>query len=163
MSERRSGIFPLHGATVRSTSVSLPLVNARCHYHLADVYALASLVQEYSSEGLDSVTPQNVAYVFPLPPDAAVCAFRAEIDERTVHGVIKEKHRAQEDFKQAVRQGKTAALLEKQHADGVSRSNLMYSPILTVCVVFQVSLGNIHPGQHISIQFVTSFGLTLRC
>ena len=112
----RSGIFVVHAATGRPTSASLPLVNARCHYNLVDVYALASLVQEYSCERLNS--PQNVAYVFPLPPDAAVCAFRAEVDDRSVHGVVKEKHRAKADFQQAVKDGKTAALLEKQHADG---------------------------------------------
>ncbi|PVF97081.1 hypothetical protein CPB86DRAFT_735500 [Serendipita vermifera] len=109
-----------------------PLVQTRCYYNIVDVYSIAELVQDYHSSAPIS---RDVEYVFPLPPGAAVCSFKAVIDDKkTIKGVVKEKSEAKTEYKAAVAQGKTAGLLEQRHPD-----------------VFRVSLGNIKPNQKISV------------
>ena len=106
------GLIPV-GSTVRD---DYPLVQARCHYNVVDVYTIAEVVQDYYSSA--SVN-HDVEYVFPLPPSAAVCAFKAVIDDvRVIKGIVKEKGEAKKEYKEAVAQGKTAGLLQQEHADG---------------------------------------------
>ena len=93
-----------------------PLVKASCQYNVEDVYAVAELVQEYYS---NAPIDRQVEYVFPLPPDAAVCTFKAVIDDKKViKGIVKEKEEAKKEYKEAIAAGKTAGLLEKEAADG---------------------------------------------
>jgi len=103
-----------------------PLVKASCHYNVEDVYAVAELVQEYYS---DAPVDRQVEYVFPLPPDAAVCAFKAVIDDKKViKGIVKEKEEAKKEYKEAIAAGKTAGLLEKEAADGECPGEPVNSP-----------------------------------
>ncbi|KAG8822812.1 hypothetical protein FRC17_009456 [Serendipita sp. 399] len=124
------GIIPIgSGLTLRD---EYPLVQSRCNYSVVDVYTIAELVQDYYSA---APINRDVEYVFPLPPSAAVCSFKAVIDDtKTIKGVVKEKEEAKKAFDQAVAQGKTAGLLQQEHAD-----------------VFRVSLGNIKPKTKISV------------
>jgi len=93
-----------------------PLVKASCHYNVEDVYAVAELVQDYYSS---APVDRQVEYVFPLPPDAAVCAFKAVIDDKKViQGIVKEKEEAKKEYKKAIAAGRTAGLLEQQASDG---------------------------------------------
>jgi hypothetical protein len=56
-----------------------------------------------------------------LPPSAAVCAFKAVLDDKKViKGIVKGKVEAKQEYDQAVAQGKTAGLLRQEHADGQS-------------------------------------------
>ncbi|KAG8798627.1 hypothetical protein FRC17_007371, partial [Serendipita sp. 399] len=123
------GIIPLEGGW--SLRDEYPLVQSRCVYNVVDVYTIAEIVQDYHS---NAPLNRDVEYVFPLPPSAAVCSFKAVIDEKVVKGVVKEKSEAMKTFKQAVAKGKTAGLLQQEHAD-----------------VFRVSLGNIKPNTKISV------------
>lgn len=53
-------------------------------------------------------------YVFPLPANAAVCAFELKMEDGLVIvGEVKEKEEAALTFTRAVEQGKTAALVER--------------------------------------------------
>ena len=74
------------------------------------------MTQIYSSS---SSNTEEIAYRFPLPADAAVCAFTAVLGGRTIRGIVKEKMEAKEAYEAAVAQGKKAALLEEQRAEGV--------------------------------------------
>jgi len=106
------GIVPV-GSTVRD---DYPLVQSRCHYDILDVYSLAELVQDYYST---AQVYRNVEYIFPLPPSAAVSSFKAVINEtKVIKGVVKEREEAKQEFQEAVAQGKTAGLLQQEHADG---------------------------------------------
>lgn len=107
------GIIPFGDLELRD---EYPLVKASCHYAIEDVYAVATLVQYYAtSASLD----RDVDYFFPLPPDAAVCAFKAVIDDTTViKGQVEEKGQAKQIYQEAVAAGKYAGLLEKEAADG---------------------------------------------
>ncbi|KAG8822678.1 hypothetical protein FRC18_010973, partial [Serendipita sp. 400] len=124
------GIFPVGSRwTLRE---EYPLVRSKCNYSIADVYSIAEVVQDYYS---NAPINRDVEYVFPLPPSAAVCSFKAVIDdEKVIKGVVKEKLEAKKAYEQAVAQGKTAGLLQQEHAD-----------------VFRVSLGNIKPKTKISV------------
>jgi Vault protein inter-alpha-trypsin domain len=106
------GLIPV-GSTVRD---DYPLVQARCHYKVLDVYTIAEVVQDYYSS---APVNRDVEYVFPLPPSAAVCAFKAVIDDdKVIKGIVKEKGEAKKEYTEAVAQGKTAGLLQQEHADG---------------------------------------------
>lgn len=124
------GIIPVGGDL--KLREQYPLVQSRCNYNVIDVYSIAEVVQDYQST---APINRDVDYVFPLPPSAAVCSFKAVIDDkRTIKGIVKEKGEAKRDFDKAVAQGKTAGLLQQEHAD-----------------VFRVSLGNIKPNTKISV------------
>jgi hypothetical protein len=105
------GLVPLGGI-----KDNYPLVKSTCHYDVVDVYTIAELKQDYENNALVDC---DIDYVFPLPPKAAVSAFTAVIDgNRTIKGVVREKEEAKLEYMEAVAQGKTAGLLEKEHADG---------------------------------------------
>jgi Ca-activated chloride channel family protein len=81
--------------------------------------------------------PANVTYIFPLPPDASVHAFRAQIDERVVEGVVMEKEKARETFDTAVANHQQAALLQQENVE-----------------IFKIILGNVSPGQTVVVSSV---------
>ena len=146
---RQCGTFPSD-----PHSASFHLIGAHCHCTVIDVQTSAPLVQTYISS--PSGDAQSVVYVFPLPAEAAVCAFKAVIDgKRVVKGVVQEKSVAKENYEKAVKEGKTAGLLEKHHEDG-----MLYSVAYAAThdsypagLVFQICLGNIRPNQQIDIRY----------
>ena len=109
------GIFTLSNLFIEATR-EYPLVNATCACKVLDVYTLTELVQEYAS---NATVDQQVQYAFPLPPSAAVCSFKAVIDNNTINGVIKAKEEAKRMYNDAIARGKKAGLLEKQHVDSM--------------------------------------------
>jgi hypothetical protein len=93
-----------------------PLVKATCNYNIVDVYTVTDLVQEYQSKPTNA--EQSISYVFPLPPSAAVCSFKAVIDgTKVINGNVMEKRKAKEVYDAAITQGKQAGLLEKGSVD----------------------------------------------
>lgn len=92
-----------------------PLVSANVNISLLDVQLQVEVTQTYVSLASYSC---DVTFVFPLPSDAAVHAFKAVIDNtRTINGVAKTKVDAKRDFDEAVANGKTAALLEQHNVE----------------------------------------------
>jgi hypothetical protein len=82
---------------------------------MASVVVSANLVQTYTS---NASIEAEIRYIFPLPPDASVCSFKAVIDgKRIIKGVVKEKAKAKAEYEQAVAQGKTAALLQQENVE----------------------------------------------
>jgi Ca-activated chloride channel family protein len=78
-------------------------------------------------------------YIFPLGGGAAVSAFEMKAGGRTLKGIIKERSEARQYYQDALVKGKRAALLEQD------RDN-----------VFMVQVGNLPPGEEISIRIVYS-------
>ena len=75
------------------------------------VSARVDVIQTFYNPSRDS-TPR-AKYLFPLPAQAAVCAFDMGTSfGRVIVGVAKEKQQAQEDFEQAIQRGKKTALVE---------------------------------------------------
>ncbi|KAG6380483.1 hypothetical protein JVT61DRAFT_8636 [Boletus reticuloceps] len=63
---------------------------------------------------IEYLTLEEGKVCFPLPANAAVCAFELELEDGTVIvGEVKEKEDAALNFTRAVEQGKTAALVER--------------------------------------------------
>ncbi|MDP4506306.1 VIT domain-containing protein [Nonomuraea turcica] len=81
----------------------------------------------------------EATYVFPLPDRAAVTAFRMEADDRVVEGVLKERGQARADYDRALREGRRAAIAEEDRPD-----------------VFTIRVGNILPGEHVSVRLTMS-------
>ncbi|WP_062443330.1 VIT domain-containing protein [Herbidospora daliensis] len=78
--------------------------------------------------------PLEATYVFPLPPRAAVTAFRMEADGHVVEGVLKERGQARADYTQALQEGRRAAIAEEDRPD-----------------VFAIRVGNIVPGERVTV------------
>ncbi|MFI7700934.1 VIT domain-containing protein [Nonomuraea sp. NPDC049480] len=81
----------------------------------------------------------EATYVFPLPDRAAVTGFRMEADDRVIEGVLKERAQARADYDRALREGKRAAIAEEDRPD-----------------VFTIRVGNILPGEHVSVRLTMS-------
>lgn len=78
--------------------------------------------------------PLEAVYVFPLPDEAAVDDMEIKIGSRIIKGDIKRREEAQKIYEQALREGRTAGLLEQE------RDN-----------IFTQSLANIKPGEQIEV------------
>ncbi|MGB3492958.1 MAG: VIT domain-containing protein [Elainellaceae cyanobacterium] len=78
--------------------------------------------------------PLEAIYVFPLPDEAAVDDMEIRIGDRIIRGDIKRREEAQAIYEQAVREGRTAGLLEQERAN-----------------IFTQSLANIRPGEQIDV------------
>jgi hypothetical protein len=111
----------------------LPSVRSYPSFHRVslDDRNRAELQHTFTSK---AVAPSDVAYVFPLPPDASVYAFRALIDEQLVEGVVMEKAEARATFESAVAMNQKAALLQQENVE-----------------IFRLMLGNVAPGQTVVV------------
>nr|WP_193987726.1 marine proteobacterial sortase target protein [Lelliottia steviae] len=76
----------------------------------------------------------NARYVFPLPDESAVHAMQMQIGERIITGNITLKHQAEQQFEQAQKQGKRAALVRQQRAN-----------------IFSTDVANLGAGEEIEI------------
>jgi hypothetical protein len=84
------------------------------------VSAQVELTQVYANA--DALQNTGARYLFPIPANAAVCAFRMETaDGRVVHAFVKEKEAAKQEYESAVKKGKWAGLLEQVTGDGELR------------------------------------------
>lgn len=127
------------------------------------VSARVELTQIYSNA--DVLQNAGARYLFPIPDNAAVCAFRMETaDGRAVRSVVKEKELAKQEFKGAVKSGKWAGLLEEITGDGeIAFCKDRNTANKTISLVFSVSVGAIPHGQdirvYINVRTVFSFQL----
>ncbi len=69
-------------------------------------------------------------YTFPLPENAAVCAFEVITGDRVLTGKIEEREKAIEVYESSINKGDAAFLLERERPD-----------------IFTVRVGNLNPGQ----------------
>ncbi|GAB1817315.1 VIT domain-containing protein [Herbidospora sp. RD11066] len=110
---------------------NLPLESVDVRASIAALAAEVKVVQGFRN-------PHDVAleatYVFPLPPRAAVTAFRMEADGHVVEGVLQERGQARAAYTQALQEGKRAAIAEEDRPD-----------------VFAIRVGNIVPGERVTV------------
>jgi len=110
----------------------LPLLSTTAEVDVAGVIADVRVTQVYKNEGKK---PIEAIYVFPASTRAAVYAMKMTIGDRTISARINEREKARADYEQAVRDGRTASLLEQQRPN-----------------VFQMSVGNVMPGDFIRVE-----------
>lgn len=119
----------------------LPLAGIQVHAKVAAQIAEVSLEQRFEN---NLTTPLEAVYIFPLPGAAAVSHFELQAGERKIVAQIQERGQARQEYQAALEKGQRAALLE-QEREGV----------------FTVSLGNLMPGESLSVKLVYSQMLPL--
>lgn len=70
-----------------------------------------TVLQQYLNTG--STGDSEVKYVFPLDEDATVYGFEAFINGKHIVGEVKEKEQARAEYKDAVRKGHGAYLMDQ--------------------------------------------------
>ncbi|XP_063350445.1 von Willebrand factor A domain-containing protein 5A-like isoform X2 [Pelmatolapia mariae] len=90
--------------------------------------------------------PLEAVFVFPVPGDAAVCHFSAQIGQTQIVAEVKEKQKAREEYDDALSSGQQAFLLEESDE----------SPD-----IFSLSVGSLPPGESASIrlEYVTELAV----
>uniref|UniRef100_A0A3B3Y936 VIT domain-containing protein n=1 Tax=Poecilia mexicana TaxID=48701 RepID=A0A3B3Y936_9TELE len=106
---------------------------------------VATLVSTLNYENKED-KPLEAVFVFPLPGDAAVCHFSAQIGETHIVAEVKEKQQAQEEYDDALSSGQQAFLLEESDE----------SPD-----IFSLTVGSLPPGESASIrlEYVTELAV----
>jgi Ca-activated chloride channel family protein len=115
---------------------SLPLAGVRISARVADRVAEVSMVQTFRNPFAEAL---EAVYIFPLAGGSAVSAFEMKVGGRTIQGLCKERGQARRDYQEAIQQGKRAALLEQERDD-----------------VFTVQVGNLPPGEEVTVKLVYS-------
>ena len=110
----------------------LPMKSISASVRIAGVIADVVIRQEYANEG---GKPLEATYVFPASTQAAVYGMEMTIGERVVTAEIREREEARQEYEEAIEEGYTASLLEQQRPN-----------------VFQMTLGNILPGDRILVE-----------
>jgi Ca-activated chloride channel family protein len=110
----------------------LPLKHTSADVNIAGVIADIKVVQVYKNEGKSVL---EAIYIFPASTRAAVYDMKMTIGERVIQAKIKEKKEARQEYEEAIQEGRTATLLEQQRPN-----------------VFQMSVGNILPGDEIKVE-----------
>lgn len=108
-----------------------PLQDVEIEAVVGSTIAEVTLKQSYINTGKAGI---EALYTFPLPHNAQVTGFAGKIGENVVRGEFRENEEAFKEYDQAVRRGDSAFLLESHRPD-----------------IFQISLGNITPGEKASI------------
>eukprot|EP01155_Anaeramoeba_flamelloides_P049961 Anaeramoba_flamelloidesc41792_g1_i1.p1 GENE.c41792_g1_i1~~c41792_g1_i1.p1 ORF type:complete len:550 (-),score=141.21 c41792_g1_i1:149-1798(-) len=88
----------------------------------------------------DEKVPIETVFVFPLDSKSAVNHFEVFLDGKKIKGVVKEKKQAQEEYENAIKEGKTAVKMEQETGD-----------------VFKMNVGNLKPRKFciITLKYVT--------
>ncbi len=110
----------------------LPLAETKAEVHIAGVIADVVVTQVYTNKGS---RPINARYVFPASTRAAVHGMTLQVGDHRVRAQIREKQQAKQEFDEAKKEGKSAALLEQDRPN-----------------VFGMSVANVLPGDEIRVE-----------
>ncbi len=112
--------------------VLLPLSQVHIDATVSDLIVNVTVKQTFRNP---HAYPLEAIYVFPLAPGGAVSRFNLKVGNRVVKGVVQERQQARQNYEQALLSGKRAALLEQDRDD-----------------VFTVQVGNLPPGEEVSVE-----------
>lgn len=108
------------------------LVNTNVDVKINGIIAEVVVTQSYQHSGVNVL---DANYLFPASNRAAVHGMTLDINDRRIEAKIERKQSAREKYKQALSEGKSAALLEQ------TRPNL-----------FSFAAGNIMPGDRVKVE-----------
>lgn len=116
-----------------------PLRSLKVNAQIVDGIGQVTMVQEFQTPAFfpDEFSSKTAVYQVPLDELAAVTEFRAEVDDRTIEAVVKEREEARKEFEEAIEDGKNAYLAEQTRAD-----------------IFHISVGNIPKGKLVRVTLV---------
>ncbi len=109
-----------------------PLQSVKIEADVDTQMAMVLLKQDFKNTNLSDI---EAVYIFPLPHKAEVTELIAKIGDVEIVGEIKEKEEAYKEYDLAVKNGDSAFLLDQARPD-----------------IFQIWLGNIAPGESITIE-----------
>ncbi|TAL70420.1 MAG: TonB family protein [Bacteroidetes bacterium] len=115
-----------------SSVEQLPLLSTSADVNIAGVIADVKVIQVYRNTGKK---PIEAIYIFPASTRAAVYGMTMTIGERILVAEIQKKEEARKTYEKALKEGKSASLLEQQRPN-----------------VFQMNVGNIMPGDTIIVE-----------
>ncbi len=123
--------------------ILVPLKSSEYAVEIVNAVANITLTQLYVNP-TDSFL--EVGYSFPISPEACIYRFAAEFGKTRVEGVVKEKEEAKREYKEAVSQGKRAAIgtIDENSKD-----------------ILNLKVGNIGPREEVRIELVLMQELTL--
>jgi len=136
IAEDRTRAFGSLCVTRDDRRARLPLAGVRVSARVADRVAEISMEQKFTNPFAEAL---EAVYIFPLSGGSAVSAFELKVGGRVIKGLVKERGEARATYVQAIQDGKRAALLEQDRDD-----------------VFTVQVGNLPPGEEVSVRIVTS-------
>ncbi len=128
--ENQRGLGVLE-VTRDSKRIALPLSGVDIAARVADRVASVTVKETFRntySEHLEAV------YIFPLSGGCAVSNFELRVGDRVIKGKVEERGEARRQYRQAIDDGKRAALLESERDD-----------------VFTVQVGNLPPGEDVVV------------
>ncbi|MFA6211195.1 MAG: VIT domain-containing protein [Candidatus Obscuribacterales bacterium] len=128
------------GSGSRSSRPALPLASVEVSASIVDRIASVTVVQKFVNQLKE---PIEAVYIFPLAGSSSVSKFQMQVGERTIEGIVKERAAARQEYQVAIDEGKRAALLEQERDD-----------------VFTAQVGNIMPGEEITVTIVYCERLT---
>jgi len=117
--------------------VAIPLLGVDVKGRVVGGSAEVVMRQRYRNDGAVAI---EAVYVFPLPADAAVCGFAAEVDGLRVVGRVESREKAFEVYDDAIADGHGAFLLDAERPD-----------------IFTMSVGNLKAGSEaiVELRWVT--------
>jgi len=121
-SEAKQGALLFKSESTGETFAA-PLLSTDVAIRVSGMVARAQVKQTFRNPSDDW---HEGVYVFPLPENSAVDHLRMTIGERIVEGVIRERGAAKQDYEQARRSGRRAALLEQE------RPNIFTSSVANI-------------------------------
>ncbi|MBZ5497402.1 MAG: VWA domain-containing protein [Acidobacteriia bacterium] len=104
---RTAGLVSVDGRTY-------PLKSARAEARAEGGVAATTFAQTYDNPYHE---PLEVLYTLPLPANGAVIGYTIRLGKRMIRGEVKRRAEAQEAYRKALLDGRTAALLEQERAD----------------------------------------------
>jgi Ca-activated chloride channel family protein len=123
--EQTTGLVSVDGRTYPLKSAS---INARAEGGIA----ATTLSQSYENPYAEAL---EVHYTLPLPADGAVTGYTIRLGKRVIRGEVRRREEAREEYRKALFEGRTAALLEQERAD-----------------TFSQKLGSLPPGEAATIE-----------
>jgi len=106
--------------------VPVPLTSVNIRAKVVNFITEVEVTQEYQNK---EKNPIEVIYFFPVEEAAAVTACSAQLEGRNIDSKIQEKEKAQKLYDEAIKEKKTAFLLNETKGD-----------------IFQLKIGNLSPG-----------------
>ena len=132
-SERHPSLVSVDGRTY-------PLKSAQIDARAEGGIAATTLTQTYENPYADTL---EVFYTLPLPADGAVIGYTIQFGKRIIRGEVRKREEASEEYRKALFEGRTAALLEQERED-----------------TFSQKLGSLPPGETVRVEIEVLQALT---
>jgi hypothetical protein len=129
-------------------------LDLKAHTSIRSTASQTTLTQTFGNPSKDTAR-KNVKYTFPLYDGVSVVAFKCEIGDRVINGIVKPRAKAKAEYDDAVKKGRAAALLEQSMvASDTFTTSIGEIPAGSPVVVHITYLGELqHDAQADGIRF----------